>query len=157
MIADRLGQWEHYFSGEVWECAFRFLESLHPDSEETKTTLQGDDMFACVMSYETRSIQEAKLEAHRKYIDIQMTLVGAERIDWFPLENLEVKTPYDDTDFEFYHRPGDAPIHIDNHPGNFAVLFPDDAHMPQLVVGDAPKIVKKVVVKVRLDLVRDSM
>lgn len=157
MIADAFNQWEHYFSGAAWQCACRFLQSLNLDAEDGETPLQGDDIIARVMSYETRSPQEAALEAHRDYVDIQMVLRGAEGIDWFPREGLDIRTPYDDAkDVEFYHRPGVAPIHIDNHPGNFVVLFPDDAHMPQLMVGGAPATIKKVVVKVKLDLVRNS-
>ena len=156
MITDRLDRWEQYFSGETLACAFKFLQSLNADSEDKITELKGKDLFARVMSYETKTNQEAKLEAHNKYIDIQMSLIGAERIDWFPRESLKLKTAYNETkDAEYYHRPGDAPMHIDNHPGYFTLLYPDDAHMPQLIVGDAPTLIKKVVIKVNVDLVRN--
>lgn len=155
MIANRLDQSHHYFSEEPWQVAFRFLQSLSPDTPEGRTDLQGDDIFANVMCYQTRATQDAVLETHRNYIDIHVTLDGAERIDWFPREALQIKTPYDNTkDAEFYHRPGKAPIQIANHPGAFLVLFPEDAHMPQLTLGKTPTNVKKVVLKLKTSLVR---
>ena len=155
MVVDSLSRWQQYFSGPAWSCAFEFLESLGPDSEEKRVALQGDDIFAIVMSYNTKTHEEAVLEAHREYVDIQMTLAAAEGIDWFPCEMLETDSPYDaEKDAEFFHHPGNPIGHIDNMPGNFTVLFPEDAHMPQLNVGDTRQIVKKVVVKVRTRLVR---
>ncbi len=155
MVFDRIENWRQYFSGPVWESAFTFLEKLSPDAEEGLTYLEGEKLFARVMSYATRMPDEAKLEAHREHIDIQMPLRNAEAIDWFPLAGLEARTPYDEKkDRVLFRRPAIAPAHVDLHPGTFAVLFPEDAHMPQLIVGDHVQEVKKVVVKVRLDYLK---
>jgi len=154
MIVDRLENWRHYFTGPAWTRVFGFLASLTPDAESGVTHIDNEAIYARVMSYETRGPDDAVLETHEQYVDVQMALAGAEGIDWFPKSGLEVKTPYDAvTDVTFYHRPGVSPAHVDVHPGTFAVFFPEDAHMPQLVVGDAPAEVKKVVVKVHVDRV----
>lgn len=153
MIADRLERWNCCLSGPIWQCAFDFIAGLTPDAEEGYTHLQGDDLVARVMSYETKAPENAKLEAHRKFIDIQSTLVGAEGIEWFPIEGLEPVTPFDDVkDRAFYRRPGCAPAKVDVFPGTFVVLFPPDAHMPQLIVGGTAQVIKKVVVKINADL-----
>ncbi len=156
MIAGTLDNWRQHLAGPVWEKAFDYLAALTPDSPEEKTALDGDALFGVVMSYPTREVQDAVLETHRKYIDIQMVLVGAEGIDWFSRAGLEEKTPYEpETDVAFYQHPdGVAPHHLAMQPGRFVVLYPEDAHRPQLNVGTPS--VKKVVVKVSVDSVKES-
>ena len=54
MIIDKLENWEHYHFGPGWKRAFEFLTTLTPDAEEKKYELQGEEIFAQVMSYETK-------------------------------------------------------------------------------------------------------
>ncbi|MGC9329842.1 MAG: YhcH/YjgK/YiaL family protein, partial [Candidatus Hinthialibacter sp.] len=77
MIFDEMGYWENYPLGPAWETAFTFLKTLAPDAEEKKYPIEGDDIFARVMSYETKPREEAVLEAHMKYVDIQTVLYGS--------------------------------------------------------------------------------
>lgn len=153
MIIGTLGHWRQHLDGAIWEQAFAYLAALGPGSPEEKTILDGEDLFGIVMSYPTRPREDAVLETHRRYIDIQTALVNAEGMDWFPEDALTVKTPYDaDKDVAFFHRPsGAAPVHIQMKPGCFAVFYPQDAHMPQLLVGETVQTVKKAVVKVAVD------
>jgi len=149
MIIDRLENWEHYHFGPAWKHAFEFLTSLTPDMEVKKYKLQGDEIFAQIASYETRTPETAVLETHRKYVDIQTVLSGSERVECFPREGLAVDTPYDESkDAEFYKRSGPAPTRIDLSPGTFVMLFPQDAHMPGLMIEERPELIKKVVVKI---------
>jgi len=139
--------------GKAWQTAFEFLFSLDENTEEKKYYLQGEDMFAMVTSYETRSPEIAVLESHRKYLDIQTVIKGREGMAWFPASELAVKQPYDEQkDVEFYHCPDLRIAHANIFPGIFAVFFPHDAHMPSLMIGDVPECVKKVVVKVNVKL-----
>ncbi len=154
MIVDRLENWKCYSNAPAWRTAFEYLLALTPDAlESDMAPIAGKDVMARIMSYPTRTPEEALIEAHDRYVDIQMSLVNCEAIDWFPRSTLEVATPYNDvTDAVLFRRPGPAPIRVPNLPGQFTVLFPNDAHMPQLIAGSAPEIVKKVVVKLRADL-----
>lgn len=156
MIIDRLEHWEHYSNAPAWRTAFEYLLALGPDAPDgDMAPISGTDIMARVMSYPTKTPDEAVVEAHDRYIDIQMALVNSEVIDWFPRETLEVSRAYDPaSDAVLFHRPGPAPVRVVNAPGQFTVLFPWDAHMPQLVAGAAPETVKKVVVKLRADLFR---
>ncbi len=158
MVFDHIANWPQYFSGPVWQLAFEYLEGLGPDAAEGYTQLRGDDVFARVMTYGTIAPEDAVLEAHRVYIDIQMALANAEGVDWFPLDGLKVDTAYDaENDRALYHRPSHAPAHVDLHARNFGVFFPNDAHMPQLKEGGQPNSVRKVVVKVRAGLVAKTV
>lgn len=153
MIVGQLKNWRDHLSGEVWEEAFTFLQSLGPDSEEGRFELRGEKMFARVMSYDTRTPDIGTLESHRHYIDVQITLSGPEGIDWFPIDALKEKMAYNtEKDRWLYHRNEPAPAHIDNRPGMFVVLYPEDGHMPQLVVGDDIEHITKAVVKIHLSL-----
>ena len=156
MVVDLLKNWPIYFDGPIWKLAFDFLVSLNSSISEGKYDLQGEDVFARVMSYSTIQPENANLEAHREYVDIQTTLIGAEGIEWFPSGILSNSQPYLlSRDVEFYIRPERPCARIDVFPGTFVVFFPKDAHMPQLVVR-TPELIKKVVVKVKLDLVRPT-
>ena len=152
MIVDRLENWEKYHFGKNWKTAFEFLMSLTPDIKDGEYPLRGKEIFALVMSYETRGSEKAVLEAHRKYVDIQTVISGRERIEWFPANILLTDIKYDESkDAEFYNYSDNCPAKIDIYPGTFAALFPQDAHMPSIMVGDSPELIKKVVVKLQID------
>ena len=153
MIVDRLKNYRCYPLGKAWQLAFDFLLSLKHDAEEKKYPLQGDDLFAIVMSYETGSPETAEIEAHRKYLDIQAVITGEEGIGWCQADALEIDTPYDASqDAELYKRPDRGLLRVDLFPGNFMALFPHDAHMPSLMTQQVPVFTKKVVVKVGIHL-----
>jgi YhcH/YjgK/YiaL family protein len=153
MIVDRLEHYRCYPFGKAWQLAFDFLRSLSADAEEKKYHLQGDDLFAIVMSYETRSPETSELEAHRKYLDIQAVLTGEEVIGWHQADALQIDKPYDaGKDVELYKHPAQGMLRVDLFPGNFMALFPHDAHMPSLMIQQAPVFTKKVVVKVGMHL-----
>ena len=125
------------------------------ENSEEETKIDGDRLFARVMSYATRdeTSSDAVLEAHRRYVDIQMAMIGGERIAWYPTSSLNAKTAYDhekDVQFFDYERPANVQVSV--FPGTFVCLFPQDAHMPQLKTDGRGGDVKKVVVKIDLDL-----
>lgn len=152
MIVDRLENWKKYFDGPVWQKAFEYLQGLSADSADTEMTpLIGDELKARVMTYQTKGPEGAEVEAHDRYVDIQMSLRGTEAIDWYARATLQEKTPYDAaSDAAMYLRPGPSPVRVLNEPGMFAVLFPQDGHIPGQSAGAAPAEVKKVVVKVKI-------
>ena len=154
MIVDHIKNWKSYAFGPAWEEAFAFLETLDAESEDGEFPIDGETMFARVMSYQTRNETdpEAVLEAHRKYVDIQMTLVESERIACYPLHTLDPKDPYcAERDVQFFQYAAPADLQLSVFPGTFVCLLPQDTHMPQLNTGPEAKIVKKVVVKISRD------
>ncbi len=109
--------------------------------------IDGSDIYALAQAYQTKPIDPAKWEVHRKYIDVQFVEDGVERIGWAPLAGgLRTTEPYDAAkDIEFLTGTGDF-VRVSK--GMFAILFPQDAHMPSRMDGPEPTAVKKVVVKV---------
>jgi biofilm protein TabA len=153
MIADSIENSTLYPLGPAWNTAFEFIKTLTPDSETGKQLIQGDALFVGIDCYETKARAVAKLETHRKYVDIQLLLSGSEVIEIFPKRTLTVSEPYNPArDVEFYEKPDEAHAKVTLHPGQFLVFFPDDAHMPCLMAGASPDPVKKVVVKIAAEL-----
>ena len=154
MIVDHISNWREYAFGPAWEHAFKFLEELDPEAEEGEFPIDGKKIFARVMSYSTKNEtdKDAVLEAHRKYVDIQMALKKSERIAWYPLHALEPKEPYSEAkDVQFFRYTRSADVQLSVYPGTFVCLLPQDAHMPQLKTGSGLETVKKVVVKIARD------
>jgi YhcH/YjgK/YiaL family protein len=150
MITDTLENAHLYPFGNAWQRAFEFIKSLNEDSPDGEYPLDGDLMFARVLSYETKSPDQARFEAHRKYTDIQSTLDGAEGIGVVNLLKLEEEQAYDeDKDVAFFKTPQSVPTLVDIYPGSFAFLLPHDGHMPALEIG-ASRRIKKVVVKIAI-------
>jgi YhcH/YjgK/YiaL family protein len=152
MICDRIENRTTYPFSNLWNEAFKFLETLTPDSACGRYELQGKDLFVMIDSYETRTRDDAKLETHNNYMDIQYMISGNETHEVYAKKDLTVSEPYDpNKDAEFYQIPEAAPVTVHLQPGNFTAYFPHDAHMPCLTTGSEPSSVKKAVVKIRIE------
>jgi YhcH/YjgK/YiaL family protein len=106
--------------------------------------IEGPRVYAIFQEYETLPLPQGAWEAHRQYIDLQCVVAGTERIGYANAGRL---TPgaYDPTrDFQPLSGEGD---YLTLGPGDFMILFPEDAHMPRIAAG-APATVRKVVVKI---------
>jgi len=111
-----------------------------------KHQIEGEDVFVLIQAYETKSIDAALFEAHRKYVDIQLILSGEEWIGYAPVQTLSSIESYDDTrDIEFFSGEGD--MHRLKR-DMFSIYFPTDAHKPS--IHDVKTFVKKAVFKVKL-------
>lgn len=107
---------------------------------------KGDVRFLC-QKYATKDAAEKKLEAHRKFIDIQFLVSGTEKVFFGDLSDFAVKVPYNaEKDAEFLD--GDLRDFAILRAGEFAVFFPEDAHKPGCKADESALEVEKVVVKV---------
>lgn len=115
--------------------------------EKGQYNIDGDEIYAILQEYDTKNDADAKLEAHRNYIDVQYIISGEELIGVHPLTNQTPYKEYDaENDFALYD---DACSYIKVNPGQFAILFPQDLHKPGIKVGGSTKI-KKALIKVRV-------
>lgn len=102
--------------------------------------------FAIIEKNDGRKVEDGKLEAHRKYIDIQYIISGDESMGWSPLADLAGSEGYDETrDLEFFTDAPQSLVKVP--PGSFTIFLPTDAHLPG--VGNGP--IHKVVVKIAVD------
>lgn len=98
--------------------------------------IAGDDLFVIVENVTGRNREEAKLECHRKYIDIQLVLEGVDEMGWKSLS--DCYDPVDDyckeRDIQFFR---DVPASwIATPAGAFCIFFPEDAHAPLVSPGN---------------------
>ncbi|MDH4202453.1 MAG: YhcH/YjgK/YiaL family protein [Phycisphaerae bacterium] len=120
------------------------------DAMPGKYEVDGENLFYIVDEYETKPVEEGRLEIHRKYLDIQYIVSGAECIGTAPLAGLIEEAPYDgEKDLAFYqYTPDMSRLHL--HKGMFAIFWPNEPHMPGRSINN-PEKVKKIVVKVRME------
>ncbi len=80
--------------------------------------------------------EKASLEAHRQFIDIHVPLKGTEIIGWAPVDS--VKHPrgqYDvEKDIVFFGDAAHSLLHV--KVGQMAIFFPEDAHAPNIGLGN---------------------
>jgi len=127
--------------------AFAFLEGVTPDTAVGRHEIDGDAAYALVQRYESRGRAGSKLEAHRRYIDIQVAVAGADEIGLKPVADCrDVELDYDEGhDCSLFR---DRPENWIALPaGSFVVFFPDDGHAPLATASP----VRKAVVKVLID------
>lgn len=125
------------------------MQAYTPDNYPGgRIELDGNQLFMLLNSYETRAVDGALSEAHRKYVDVMYMVEGEEIIYVKPTAQLSnVTKAYDpEGDCLLADTDGDAtPVHL--KAGSFVVLFPQDAHTPNCRVSE-PMQVKKIVGKV---------
>lgn len=149
IIVDRLANAEPYTGMHPrFEKAFAFLRRGDlPELAEGRHEIDGDRLFCLISDGEGRGREEAPLEAHRKYIDIQYVMAGTDEMGWKPTAACEiVEVRYDpEKDIAFF---GDAPQTWTPVPaGSFAIFFPRDAHAPLVGSGRIHKAVLKIAVE----------
>jgi YhcH/YjgK/YiaL family protein len=146
MIKDKLKYFRRYIKIRPdFYRAFEFLSKQDLASlPEGKYPIDGEKLFVIVSKPAGKGVKKALLEAHRKYIDIQYVIEGNELIGI--KKTSECKNPIGSFDVEkdiiFFTDKSDKYIKL--KPGDFAVLFPDDAHAPL----SGKTAVRKAVVKV---------
>jgi YhcH/YjgK/YiaL family protein len=139
--------------------AFRYAaDALNPSSETHRRIIGlagggshrqelGEGMFAIEAAYTSKPRPEGFFESHRKYIDVQVVVAGAERMEVEDIERLEETAAYDaEKDLiKYADTPKPSVLHL--RAGEVAVFFPADGHMPSIQEG-GPALVRKTVVKV---------
>ena len=106
--------------------------------------VDGNGVFILRFEYQTKPIEECVIEAHQKYIDVHVVLDGAEQIGVGPVAECDAGE-YDEAK-DFMPLKG-VLGRWDLKAGNFAILFPGEAHATgglNLNVCQVRKMVAKV-------------
>jgi len=131
----------------LFPCAFEFMRNtdLHALQPGVHRILE-KQLFVIVEEAGGRTRAEAKLECHRKYIDIQLVLEGTDEMGWKPLADClnPISEHSLEKDIRFFH---DAPASwVAVPPDHFCIFFPEDAHAP--LVGNG--LIRKAVFKIAI-------
>ncbi len=149
MILDQLENLHKYTRiHPAFMAGLEFLETVDLDGFTSgRRDISGDRVFALGHTGQGKGLSEAKLESHRRYIDIQYSVSGIDNIGWKPVSRcVSPEGPYNnEKDIIFYSDAPDTWFGL--VPGTFAVFFPDDAHAPLAVNGILHKVVIKLLVE----------
>lgn len=148
MIIDNLSNAGRYRAlHPLFEKAFDYLRGIDTGALSSgEISIDGERLKTTVAESKMRTKQEARLETHRKFIDIQVPVSKKETFGWKSTGELlaPVKVFDDAGDIGFYHDEPTA--YISAQPGEFVVFFPEDAHAPLIGEGEILKIVLKIAV-----------
>lgn len=131
----------------LFKKAFDYLKTNDLTKIESTTSnieIDGNSVFVMVQKYQGKTKEEVILEAHKRYIDIQLIVEGSEQMGWLDINKCtEVKSGYDENkDVAFYNNTASSFVTV--NPNEFAIFFPEDAHAP----GAGDELIKKMVIKV---------
>ncbi len=129
--------------------AFRRLNQIAAGVTE-RVDLAGG-AFALEQVYNAKPRADVFLESHRKYIDVQLVLVGVERMEVIDISRLTVSQPYLAERDLIKYADYTATSHLTMNAGNVAIFFPVDGHLSTLLPDAGPVLVRKSVVKVPVD------
>ena len=152
MIFDLTNNWMCYMfqHSELWVAAFKYLETLTPETPDGQYPILDDDVYALVGSGETRKLgNNTMLELHWKYCDLHVPLEGMEHVVTSPIDMLETVTSYEELE-------DNAVYHLDDYertdfcltPGHFLFIQAGEGHAPRLHVRGKSRPIKKVVIKI---------
>ena len=131
-----------------------YLNTLDLNALENGRHDINDQIYMNVMEPETAEPSSKKAELHHEYLDVQVLIRGT--------ENIEVGANYPDlSKYESYNEADDYQLYADiddkftvtMKPKMFAVFYPYEPHKPCCVVNGKTEKIKKLVVKVPVELI----
>lgn len=137
---------QYHKNKDIWDAAFHFL--ANNDLEQLPVgnyvIIQGK-CWATVSEYIPKEVEKGNIESHRRFIDLQYTLWGNEKMGL--AQDVKVRMDYNaERDVAFYTSPN-----IKYYPAgkdNFFLFFPSDIHQPS-VRGKGEVIEsRKIVIKI---------
>lgn len=127
----------------------KFIKNLNQNTELGKYQID-ENIYANIEMYNTKPIQEGKFESHKQYCDIQILLKGEEYILYQPTKNLKNSGVYrQEKDIMFYLDKIEGSPFVKLDGTNFALIYPHEAHAPQIATNVGEQNVIKVVVKIK--------
>lgn len=156
MIFDRLEHLDRYINTHPrFAEAIPFLKRLISENavdgrHEMPNCDAHGAVYANICAYHTDLLSEnSKMEAHRRYIDIQIILEGEENMYLTGTQTGEPMGEYNaEKDVEFMTMPEiDTTTRLTVPAGSFAIFFAGEQHAPNHAVRDSARV-RKIVGKV---------
>lgn len=144
MILDRLENSDCYRSlHPLFGKIFDYLKRTDGQALKVGRIDFPDGFYINVDEVALRPKEEALLEVHDKYIDIQLPITQSEEVGWKSRQAcLSLKSSSEERDISFFSDSPDSYFRLE--PGSFAIFFPQDAHAPIIGRGKTRKVVVKV-------------
>ena len=152
MLLDHLHHAHHYYGiSPNLALALQWLEknqSALATMENGQYPIDGENVYAIVNSYDTKTPDQCGWEAHKVYCDIHYSVQGGERIAYAPIHTMTQTQAYNaGKDYSLYTGTGDWLAVCE---GMFCLLLPQDIHAPGAMLDKQTAFLKKVVIKLKL-------
>lgn len=154
MVTDSLKNLGMYLPDQCKDKVIQWIEqNITKEIPVGEYPIDGEKIFARVFSYRTKNVKECKIEAHNNYVDIQSVISGEEGIQVYHRELLVSSEKYEkEKDVEFF-QPSSQPFSgVNVKEGCFAMLFPWEAHQPEISFNGTCPVIKKFVIKIKENL-----
>ncbi|MGB1309000.1 MAG: YhcH/YjgK/YiaL family protein [Oceanihabitans sp.] len=148
MIFDKIEHADIYLNkNEYINKAIKFLQTEDLNALAAgRHEIDGDNVFALVLEYDTHPLLEGKWEAHRKYYDLQYIVEGKEQIAIANINTMKVVEAYNkEGDYELFS--GEVTELKTLSEKDFILLSPHEVHQPGIVINNTIQKIKKIVVK----------
>ena len=154
MVLDTLARCHRYTPlHPAFARAFAFLTGPHwaelasGAASAGRHDIDGDRLYVSINRTDGRGRDGARLEAHRRCIDIQLTIDGYDEIGWKSLGDCAQPAGAFDAakDIVFFSDRPESWVSLPA--GHFAIFFPDDAHAPLAGRGTVKKAIMKIAVE----------
>lgn len=132
MIIDSLAHAGIYYGvHKDFKEVFDFLAQITSETESGKYVLREGEVWVNVSRVEDASAEDkSTFEAHRNFLDIHFIFDGEELFGYSNIDRLQVTKPYSaEGDYELLE--GDIQK-FTLKSGDFCVVYPEDAHIPNL-------------------------
>ena len=148
MIFDSIDNWNSYFDASgIFGEVFDKLAKVNVNTPNGEYRIN-DLCYYKVMSYDTK-LEPTIIESHKREVDIQVALKGAEGINIYSVTDVEITSAYDNkTDCQFYKSVRKPQLDLRLTPGKMAIFFPQDIHGCQHALDSNTETIKKIVIKI---------
>lgn len=146
MILDSINKSKDYEKlHPLFPAAFEYLKSLDLTNPPLgKVELDGKNLFVIVSESNLKDEENARLEVHDNYIDIQVPISKAEGFGWKARAELNKEAAPFNTEKDIQFFEDEPSTYFDVQPGEFVIFFPQDGHAPCIGVDTIIKIVVKI-------------
>ena len=146
MILDTLDRLEKY--GYISPLMDKVLDFFKKTDLSTLTPgridLQDDDLFVNVNRQEAQTRDEALIEAHREYIDIQVPISSDEEMGFISAPFMPAPSKAYNADRDVAFDPGLCDTYLNVRKGMFVVFFPGEGHAPAITKDGILKLIVKI-------------
>lgn len=146
MIIDKLENFPKYVDlNTKFKDVVSYIENTELASlEDGRVVIDGDNLYLNIETIKSRTIEEAKLESHKKKIDIQIPLTCNEIFGVLDIDKTK-PTKYDvANDISFYGEKPSSYYTVEK--GSFIIFFPYELHAPCI---SSTEFIHKIVFKVK--------
>ncbi len=149
MILGNLNNVEEYKKiSPLFKEAFEYLETLDLDNLKIgKTEIKGKDLFINITNTTLKTKENAKVEIHNLYADIQIPISKSETYGWIDRSKLQTEKDVFNVEKDIQFFEDKATTFVSIQPQDFVIFFPEDGHAPGIGEGEILKIVIKIKVK----------